>query len=58
MNNLQELVKVHAQNRHANLSSTTYRGVRYDSKEYSNKVLVDASQTKRSLKYRGVEVVK
>lgn len=57
MNNLQELIKVHAQNRHTNLSSTTYRGVRYDSKEYSNKVLVEASQAKRSLKYRGVEVV-
>jgi hypothetical protein len=58
MNNLQELIKVHTQNRHANLSNTTYRGVKYDIREYSNKVLVESSQVKRSLKYRGVEVAK
>ncbi len=57
MNNLQELVKVHVQNRNSGYS-TTYRGVGYDSTEYTNKVLDDASQPKRTLKYRGVEVVK
>ena len=57
MNTLQELVNVHVQNRKSGYS-TTYRGVGYDSTEYTNKVLDDASQPKRTLKYRGVEVVK
>ena len=57
MNTLQELVNVHVKNRNSGYS-TTYRGVGYDSTEYTNKVLDDASQPKRTLKYRGVEVVK
>ena len=57
MNTLQELVNVHVKNRNSGYS-TTYRGVGYDSTEYTNKVLDEASQPKRTLKYRGVEVVK
>ena len=55
MNTLLELVNV--QNRNSGYS-TTYRGVGYDSTEYTNKVLGEASQPKRTLKYRGVEVAK
>ena len=57
MNTLKELVNVHIHNRNSGYS-TTYRGVGYDSTEYTNKVLDEASQPKRILKYRGVEVVK
>ena len=57
MNTLKELVNVHVWNCNSGYS-TTYRGVGYDSTEYTNKVLDEASQPKRTLKYRGVEVVK
>ena len=57
MTKLQELIEVHNNNRNYS-NSTAYRGVKYDIREYSNKVLVEASQVKRSLKYRGVEVAK
>ena len=57
MTKLQELIQVHNNNRNYS-NSTAYRGVKYDIREYSNKVLVEASQVKRSLKYRGVEVAK
>ena len=57
MNTLKELINVHVQNRNSGYS-TTYRGVGYDSTEYFYKVLGEASQPKRTLKYRGVEVVK
>ena len=36
MNTLQELINVHVQNRNSGYS-TTYRGVGYDSTEYTNK---------------------
>jgi len=41
------------------MATVTYRGVKYDSKEYNAKVLAEAAQKERhDLMYRGLKVVK
>ena len=59
MTKLQELIEVHNRNRNSYSRCTTYRGVKYNTKEYNKKVLSQASRLNKSnLVYRGVEVVK
>ena len=52
MNTLQELIQVHNNNRNSYLCETTYRGVKYDIQDRTNK---QSEKKLISTTYRGVK---